>query len=293
MKPKVSCLIITYNQEHFIDETINSVLNQDYENLEIVISDDGSTDSTPEILESYQKRFPDKIKILTRQENLGITKNTNRALHLCAGDYIALIGGDDLWLPSKVTKQIEWFLANPDASICYHDVQAFDSRSKRNLYKFSDYQMMMKGGVEEIIDYGCFACASSLMIQRVDGLVFEERLPHVSDWFFALEVLIQTSKKIGYIDGIHALYRKHDHNITSLKDLSFEFLIGYKILEKKYSKFKNLLKQGYNAYYAVMFLNAISKKNLNKLKFLFKIENPFKPAIMVFIVRKIINWLLK
>ena len=72
ISPKVSCLMITYNQENFIEETIESVLSQDYENLEIVISDDASTDKTPDILKGYQKKYPNKIKIYIQEKNVGI-----------------------------------------------------------------------------------------------------------------------------------------------------------------------------------------------------------------------------
>jgi len=104
-------------------------------------------------------------------------------------------------------------------------------------------------------------------IGRVPDLIFDEGLTHVSDWFFLLEALIKTNRKIGYIDGLYAKYRKHSHNITHLKDLRFEFLEGYKILSERYPKYKKELKNGYSIYYSVILLNML--KN-------FKLTSAFK-----------------
>ena len=81
--PKVSVAIITYNQRHFIPETLSSVLEQNYDDLGIVVADDGSTDGSQELLLDYQRRYPDVIKLVLSEQNQGITKNCNKAFFAC------------------------------------------------------------------------------------------------------------------------------------------------------------------------------------------------------------------
>lgn len=100
--PLVSVHVITFNQAHLIHETLQSILAQDYANIEIIVADDGSTDGTANIISEYANQYPSKIIPLVAGPNLGITGNSNRGLQACKGKYIAFIGGDDLFLPSKI-----------------------------------------------------------------------------------------------------------------------------------------------------------------------------------------------
>ena len=97
--PLVSVAIITYNHEKFIGEALNSVLEQDYENIEIVVADDGSKDRTPEILRKFEREHPGKLRLILSERNEGITVNSNKAHFACIGKYVAWLGGDDLMLP--------------------------------------------------------------------------------------------------------------------------------------------------------------------------------------------------
>src|SRR5436190_24170616 len=100
--PQVSIHFVSFNQAAFIEESLESALRQDYPNLQIVASDDGSTDGTAQIIERYARRYPDRIHAITGGPNLGITANCNRALRECKGEYIAFLAGDDLYLPGKI-----------------------------------------------------------------------------------------------------------------------------------------------------------------------------------------------
>src|SRR5438128_463489 len=87
--PLVSVIVPTYNQLDFIAEALDSVLEQDYENLQIVVGDDGSTDGTVEIIRQFAKRYPRRLIPLDGLPHLGITANCNRCLRACNGKYIA------------------------------------------------------------------------------------------------------------------------------------------------------------------------------------------------------------
>ena len=107
MKSKVSILLLSYNQKEFIKDSIESSLNQSYKNLEIVISDNGSTDGTDEIIKSYQDH--PQVKLLLNNSNEPTTKRYNQALRYCEGEYISILYGDDYYLPEKIEKQLDCF----------------------------------------------------------------------------------------------------------------------------------------------------------------------------------------
>jgi glycosyltransferase involved in cell wall biosynthesis len=100
----VSVIVPAYNAENFIGETINSVLSQSYENLEVIVVDDGSRDLTAAIVKSAARR--DRRVKLLRQQNLGVAAARNLAIEKASGDYIAPLDADDIWYPSKVEKQV-------------------------------------------------------------------------------------------------------------------------------------------------------------------------------------------
>lgn len=104
--PLVSVAVITYNQKDYLKESIESVLAQDYKNIEIVIADDCSTDGTQDMLREYDKKYPNKF-VLRLSEKSWITPNTNLAYFACSGEY-CFTAGDDIFLPTKIAKQVEF-----------------------------------------------------------------------------------------------------------------------------------------------------------------------------------------
>tara|TARA_Y100001970_G_C14235567_1_gene861578 strand:- start:1539 stop:2546 length:1008 start_codon:yes stop_codon:yes gene_type:complete len=110
--PKVSIIILSYNQADFIKEAINSVLNQTYTNLEIIISDNGSTDGTKKIIKSFLT--DDRIIFLDYMENQSISLRQNQAAQKASGEYISLLYADDYYLPSKIEHQVKIFSALSD-----------------------------------------------------------------------------------------------------------------------------------------------------------------------------------
>ncbi|MBL4577895.1 MAG: glycosyltransferase [Flavobacteriales bacterium] len=121
----VSVLIVSYNQEDFIEKTIKSILAQETDfSIEIIITDDASTDSTSSIIENFQKQHPKLIRVLSSTENLGPYKNGLRGYQAARGKYITWIDGDDAWdHPKKLQAQIDFLEANPDFTGCFHDAR--------------------------------------------------------------------------------------------------------------------------------------------------------------------------
>jgi glycosyltransferase involved in cell wall biosynthesis len=100
--PLVSIAMATYNGANYISHQIRSIVQQSYQNLEIIITDDASTDSTPAVLEDFRNKHPN-IKIFSNQANLGITATFEHSIRNCRGDYIAISDQDDIWEPDKIS----------------------------------------------------------------------------------------------------------------------------------------------------------------------------------------------
>ena len=111
--PLVSVIIPTYNRGWIIEEAIDSVLAQNFENFELILVDDGSTDDTQDILATYAEKI-----IMLRQDSLGVSAARNRGVQTASGQLIAFLDSDDLWLPQKLSKQVDFFSSHPQAVIC-------------------------------------------------------------------------------------------------------------------------------------------------------------------------------
>ena len=102
-KPLVSAVIICFNDEEFLQEAISSVICQTYDNWELLLVDDGSTDDSPRIMQKYVEKYPQKIRYLEHENHRNRGKNASRNLGInhAQGDYIATLDSDDIWLPEK------------------------------------------------------------------------------------------------------------------------------------------------------------------------------------------------
>ena len=234
--PKVSVLIPSYNQENVIEQTVLSALTQNYDNLEVVVSDDASVDGTPQILREIQGKYHERLKLFLHQTNVGVTKNHTRGLLECSGDFIAFQDGDDLFLPEKIKKQVEFMLKHPDCTISSHDVDVFDSETGRTLYLWSQRFGRREGGTRELVRYGNYLSSVSVMVRRIHlpEYGYDDRIRIGSDWLLWLETLSRGKGRIYYLDEILARYRRHAGNLTNVSSWKYEDqLITLALIETK------------------------------------------------------------
>src|SRR3990167_48992 len=120
-EPLVSVKMITYNHAPFIVQAIDGVLQQKTHFIfELVIGEDCSTDGTHEIVLEYQKRYPNIIRVVTSDKNVGMKKNSYRAMKACQGKYIAYCEGDDYWHhPFKLQKQVDYLESHSECGLVY------------------------------------------------------------------------------------------------------------------------------------------------------------------------------
>lgn len=113
----VSVIVPLYNAEKYIEETMESILNQTYKNIEIVIVDDGSKDQSSSIVKNLKKKYPEQIKYIL-QENQGVSVARNTGIENASGEYISFLDSDDLWHPTKIEKQIT-SMQKSNMNACY------------------------------------------------------------------------------------------------------------------------------------------------------------------------------
>lgn len=265
--PLVSVILTTYNSEKFISETINSVLNQDYPKLEIVCGDDYSIDNTRHFLKSYYNSYPEKIKLVFQNENVGISQNFNSCLDVCEGDYIFLIGGDDIFLPGKLKHQVDFMMKNVDTVISYHDVEVFSSETGHVQYLYSDRHGFHQGGANTLIANGTFCCGCSIAVRNQNLPKADVRIKYSSDWLWYIDILkLNPGQGINYLPGIFSRYRRHSNNITTAlaKDPSLGFAeecLTFDIITQKYPE-----------YYSSIFRYRSEREFVYSLKFIMSFQ---------------------
>jgi len=119
--PKVTFALFSYNHEMYISNAVKGALEQSYENLEIIISDDNSTDSTFNIVEELVNNYegPHDVRVQKNETNMGIGAHVSKVVNQASGDFIVLAAGDDISLPERAVRSVEILLANPKAvSVC-------------------------------------------------------------------------------------------------------------------------------------------------------------------------------
>jgi len=127
---KVSILIPVYNREKIISETIESAINQTYENIEVIIVDNKSTDNTWEILKSYSQKDK-RIKIYRNEENIGPVRNWRRCFEYAQGEYTKLLWSDDLIAPEFIEKTLPYLINNPDVGFVFTGTEIFNEENNK------------------------------------------------------------------------------------------------------------------------------------------------------------------
>ena len=212
-RKKISVVVTSYNHEKYIKQCLESILMQKGSfNLEIIIGDDCSSDTTNTILESYQKKYPQLIRILPNTANLGVTKNLKRCFDACSGDYNAICEGDDYRIDKyKLQKQMDRLEKDNELSMCFSEIILLYEDIKR----FIPHNEAMKVDKEKItsedlIGYnyiGNFSCCMyrSATILKLPNELFDI---YTVDWMF--NICCGELGAIGYSPEYMSVYRLHD-----------------------------------------------------------------------------------
>jgi len=218
---KVTVLVTTYNHEQYIAQALDSVLMQETNcDYEIIIAEDCSTDRTRSIVLDFQRRNPEKIRLVLPAENLGCHGNRvfAQAFELAQGQYVALLDGDDYWTsPTKLQKQADFLDAHPECALCFHNALRIYEDENRVPFP-QNFAAQKQISVLEDIWQGNFIAGCAAMFRKDALGSFPEwyyDLPY-GDW--PLYILCAQHGKIGYIDEILGVYRIHSDGLWSRLD---------------------------------------------------------------------------
>lgn len=223
---KVSVCVPTFRHEKFIVQTLDGIVAQQTSfPFDIVIGDDGSDDSTPDIIRDYANRYPHLFKAYLHPVNLGPhtprefagRNNVLQLLKACKGEYVALCEGDDYWTdPFKLQKQVDFMDANPDFSVCHHNVRVtYEDGSPEHLFNSPEQKEISQ--LEDILTDNWFMATASWLYRN-------HFLTHdFADWHhkaasgdWAVIIQMAAHGKIKYLPDIMGVYRKHRGGLSNV-----------------------------------------------------------------------------
>ena len=225
----IDILLATYNGEKYLKEQIDSILSQTYKNINLIISDDASTDGTKEILKQYEKK-DSRIKIFYQEKNLGYVKNFEFLLKQVKSDVFMLSDQDDVWLPEKVEKTYEK-LKKENADLAFGDLEVVDQELNTMCPSFNDFMKLSRKIKKYINSYklnylyccitGCTLMLKSKWIPKILPIPEDsKRLIH--DHWIGIMVGVNGGKSV-YVPEKYIKYRQHGDNQVGTEKISHKF----------------------------------------------------------------------
>jgi len=227
---KVSVIMPTFNRSYVLRDAIDSALAQTDCNLEIIVVDDGSTDHTSEIVANYATTR--KVHY-SYQQNRGVSAARNCGIRIASGEFIAFLDSDDIWLPNKLSLQLNEFRKNAKLGILYGYAEFKNIKTGKSLIKPDSISL----NFQEFINKHTVLPTSTVIVRKSyldDVGYFDENLGIFED----LELWIRLARisKVGFIDKILAICRINDDNISSdILNIHMNFVTLYDIIISRYS----------------------------------------------------------
>lgn len=244
---KLSICCITYNHEKYITEALDGFLMQDFDDYEIVVSDDCSTDNTRLILKGYEANYPGKVRLLLNEQNIGIMPNFIQALKGCRGEYIALCEGDDYWIdPLKLKKQVYFLEQNTEYALCAGYAHIHNENSNSTIPLSGDKVISKSLGLADILIQNTLP---TLTVVFKNTYSYEElekifATSKIGDWPLYIHIGLKQGGKYFVMPEVFGVYRIHTGGV-------------YSSLKRKESFI--------NIFYTLGLIDRLTEKNYNYL----------------------------
>ena len=280
--PLVSVIIPAYNADKYIERTIRSVLLQDYENIEIIIIDDGSTDNTATVVKKLVNE--DKRLHYVHQRNGGVSSARNHGYKLSKGEYLAFLDADDVWLPENIRKKVEHLQNDPVTGLVHSDALLIDENDK----PLDEIKKGKSGWIlDDLLSWNgtCIPAPSSILVKRevVDTAGgFDTNLSTAADQEFFFRVAAKY--KIGRVEEITWQYRMHSQNMHSnIALMECDTLLSYqRATENKLFKSAAFRRKCYSNMYMILSGSWYhdGKNKIKAIKYASKAVWMYPPAII-------------
>lgn len=222
----VTAFIPSYNYAEYIEDAIESIINQTYPCWEIVVVDDASTDSSPETICKYQERYPDKIRAVFLTKNVGQAEATNIGIAHARGSYITFLAADDIARSNRFSEAVEILENYPDVGSVFSKVSFIDSEG-RSFQPASDIFNREVYNLRWQLLEGNFLCGTSA-VHRLDVIKstggYNRALSHVEDFDLWLRILDKFD--IIRVPQVWVDYRVHDKNLSAIGSSGNEMRFG-------------------------------------------------------------------
>lgn len=246
-RPLVSIIIPCYNTEEFIERTIKSVLNQSYQNFEIIIVDDGSTDNTPKIIQRYASNDK-RIKYFSISHTGRPSVPRNYGVSKSSGKYIAFLDSDDLWTREKLKYQVNYLTNNSNKSFVYSMCFSFGNVNFfSDMFELLPLPFRVAKNREDLIKIGNTIPLSSVLVQKEAfnnaGGFDEDPKDKLEDYGLWLD--LSKTNDFHFIPRIHVYYRIHKNQFSSdwkSKEQSLKYLAEKKNI--KFNSYKYFRRKG-------------------------------------------------
>lgn len=241
--PLVSVICLCYNHERFVREAVESVIHQTYPNIQIILADDASTDGSVSVIRQLKMDYP-QIELLLLEQNLGNCKAFNRALKLAKGDYIIDLAADDILLPRRIQKQVDFFInSGKEYGVVFSNANYIDETGRfiRNHFEYLLKKKFIRevphGDIFLLVIRAYFIPSPTVMFRKeiIDQLNgYDENLAYEDFDFWVRSARITL---YGYIPEVLTLIRKHRASLSTGwykvgdKQLHSTYLICLKILK--------------------------------------------------------------
>lgn len=241
-QPLVSIIVITYNSSKYVLETLESAKAQTYQNIELIMSDDCSTDNTVEIcqewIEKNKERFV-RTELITAEKNTGIPANCNRGVKAAQGEWVKFIAGDDTLKKEAISNYTYFISLHPECSLLYSSIEVYKNKIEEENKLPKDIHLLLTEELSsniqfELLSFGNLIYAPSVIIKKslVEKLKgFDEAIPLCEDWPFWLKST-QHGFKFYYLNIACANYRIHDNSTYSIKNTKSMLFPNFNETEK-------------------------------------------------------------
>ncbi len=228
MEEQIDILLATYNGEKYLREQLDSILNQTYENIQLIISDDCSKDDTRNILKQYEEKDR-RVKVYYQDENIGCIKNFEFLLKQVKNKIYMLSDQDDIWMPEKIEKTYQK-LEDEKADLVFGDLEVVDSELKMLYPSFNDFMKLSrkikKYGNTQQLNYlyncvtGCTIMARKDWIDKILPLPVNSKYVLHDHW---IGLMISLKGKLAYLPEKYIKYRQHEDNEVGTDKISHQF----------------------------------------------------------------------